>query len=299
MARRGAIVACTAIAGAAGAIVGARHHDVIDFWLSRLPGGLSKGAQATVPWREADGAAGLLRSAVGSVRAGGEYAVLCTLALPDSGIKEEGGNELALRGPGVSARLVQPWAIEAHAGRTGSATEPMASGEVLDAALAQRGARVRPRVFFNTSAHSRKAAELARDGRATLSYVNADALSCVTLRGRVEQMPAPLHARHWKGESIRCQLSPVNETADDVCADWLRVFYPEGPHGGRFITFRMDPTDIEVVAVSSGIYSHRQDNRGPALRWVPSERRKDDPDDEGGEWVVACTGKEDSVEQAA
>ncbi len=107
------------------------------------------------------------------------------------------------------------------------------------------GTKKDPQIFFNTLRQSRKAAELKNNPQVTLTYVNSAKMHYVCWKGACTEVPAPDHKKHWR--------------------EWLRVFYPEGPDGGRFTTWVVTPSAVEAVSISESLVSRCEDNRPPQL----------------------------------
>ena len=98
----------------------------------------------------------------------------------------------------------------------------------------------------------------------TLTYLLPKQMACVTLIGTVEQIPYPASIKHWQS--------------------WLTVFYPEGNNpdkGSRFTTWKLIPKNIQLVSVTDGLISKRQD-------WKPPELIKNNSG-----WEVLCNGQEE------
>ena len=102
-----------------------------------------------------------------------------------------------------------------------------------------------PCIYFNTNLLSRKVKQMRANSQCTVTYVNPKEMAYVTWQGQVVQVEDKTVAKkHWK--------------------DWLLVFYPEGPDGHRFSTWTLRPHKIQVVSVTEGIVSGRED-------WQPPE----------------------------
>lgn len=82
-------------------------------------------------------------------------------------------------------------------------------------------------VWMGTSPHTRKAAELRADPRATLVYQDDARAACVVLAGRVEQVEA------------------VEERRRRFMPGWW-AFWPDGPEGPDFVLLRFEPEALEV-----------------------------------------------------
>jgi len=168
----------------------------------------------------------LLSEACRSSNESGEFAVLSTINLKG----------------GVSARLIQPYAIEPPVSRPGN-REDRGEGQ---GEQEQEQEQEEVEIYFNTNLLSRKATEMQAEPKVALTYVDAKKLSCVSWHGSCQQvLPQSEAKKHWK--------------------EWLRVFYPEGPDGGRFSTWRLVPDRISVVAYSKNIQSDREDHRPPEI----------------------------------
>jgi general stress protein 26 len=114
-------------------------------------------------------------------------------------------------------------------------------------------------VWLGTSPGTRKVAQIRRDGRATLTCVNATGPDYVTLVGRAAVVD-DLQARrdHWR--------------------DGWDQFFPGGPEGSNYVAIRFDTARVEIVSTSHRI-AHEPAGPAPAI----VERR-------GGAWVVVATG---------
>lgn len=115
----------------------------------------------------------------------------------------------------------------------------------------------KPLIYFNTNLLSRKAAEMAANSKVSLTYVNHRSMSYVTFQGDAIRIPKPLDKQngHWR--------------------DWLYVFYPEGPDGNRFSTWKVVPEKVQVVSITGNLVSTQEN-------WAPPEVVRDVP--ESGEW---------------
>ena len=103
-----------------------------------------------------------------------------------------------------------------------------------------------PRLYFNTNQLSRKAAEMSANPKVTLTYVNNKRMAYVCWRGDAKKIEPPAHKNHWR--------------------EWLRVFYPEGPDGGRFSTWVIVPSAVEQVCITENVVSRSpQDIRPPTI----------------------------------
>lgn len=89
-------------------------------------------------------------------------------------------------------------------------------------------------IWIGTNARTRKVAQIARDGRVTLTYFEPKAQHYVTIVGAatlVRDLAA--RTKRWKD-------------------DW-KAFYPDGPGGDGYVLIRVEPVRVEVVAPSLGI----------------------------------------------
>ena len=103
-----------------------------------------------------------------------------------------------------------------------------------------------PCIFFNTNLFSRKVKQIRANPKCTITYVNPKEMAYVTWQGEVVQVQDKMAAKkHWR--------------------DWLLVFYPEGPDGHRFSTWTMRPDKIQVVSVTEGVVSGREDWKSPEV----------------------------------
>lgn len=112
-----------------------------------------------------------------------------------------------------------------------------------------------PLIYFNTNLLSRKAAEMAANSKVSLSYVNHRSMSYVTWQGNAIRIPKPQDKNHWR--------------------EWLYVFYPEGPDGNRFSTWKVVPEKVQVVSITENLVSTQEN-------WAPPEVVRDSPG--SGEW---------------
>lgn len=108
------------------------------------------------------------------------------------------------------------------------------------------------RVWMATNPHTRKAAELARDPRATLHYLDRDSLGYVTLLGTARLVDDEARRRElWKPE-------------------WIE-YYPGGPGGETFRLLEFVPRRVEVVSPLHGIADE-------PLAWKPAVVELSPPD---------------------
>ena len=161
-----------------------------------------------------------------SVRVANEAGGLCVLST-------------RARDGGVSSRMIQPLPAE------------------VDAAGS-------PSLIFHTTARSTKFAELTRDGRCTLTFLNPAALSCITFIGTAERLP------------------PAEEKELDQT--WplfppLSMLYP-GDTRCNFSGWRLRPSRVQLVSIPAELGGGSRDD------WkAPEVERSSD-----GAWVVTCRG---------
>ena len=89
-------------------------------------------------------------------------------------------------------------------------------------------------IWVATNSRTRKAAQLARDGRVTLTYFDRTAEQYVTVAGTATLVRDPAaRAEHWKDE-------------------W-KAFYENTFRGDDYLLIRIDPHRVEVVAPTLGM----------------------------------------------
>ena len=130
-----------------------------------------------------------------------------------------------------------------------------------------------PVIYFNSNNLGRKCVDMTASPYVSLVYLNELDMSCASFMGKVERVPYPESTQggHW--------------------ADWLYMFYPEGPDeskGSRFSTWRIRPDKITLISYKDDIGSSRYDGRPPELRFNHARKQ----------WEVHCTGnKEDETKK--
>lgn len=90
-----------------------------------------------------------------------------------------------------------------------------------------------PYIRFETSKLSRKFQELHANPNVCLNYFEPDTLSYVSVYGKARQL-----------------------SHEETKAEWdkkLYLYYPEGPDGGRFVGFKVDPERLEMISLSEGL----------------------------------------------
>jgi general stress protein 26 len=105
-------------------------------------------------------------------------------------------------------------------------------------------------IWVATNSRTRKAAQLARDGRVTLTYFDRAAEHYVTVAGTatlVRDLAA--RAAHWKDE-------------------W-KAFYEDAYRGDDYLLIRIDPRRVEVVAPSLGFNNDPKSWKPVTLEFRP------------------------------
>jgi len=101
-------------------------------------------------------------------------------------------------------------------------------------------------VWVATNSVTRKVAELRKDPRVTLFYLEPESLSYVTLLGKAEIVQDPAEkAKHWKEE-------------------WA-PFYKDGSRGDDYLLIRVRPSRLEIVSYSHGLLNDPETWAPPAL----------------------------------
>ena len=225
-----------------GVSIGVKNKERIEFWMSNF---INNKDEAI----DVNNSKDLLNKAIKLTKNAGEFAVLSTI---DSENK-------------VQSRMIQPFEIEENNNNDDDDVDDNNNNNHITTKNDNNTTINNPVVYFNTNLKSRKFKQMKNNNNVTLTYLLPTQMACVTLIGTVEEIPYPASTKHWQS--------------------WLTVFYPEGNNpnnGSRFTTWKLSPNKIQLVSVTDGLISKRQD-------WKPPELIKKD-----NNWEIFCNGQEEA-----
>jgi general stress protein 26 len=99
------------------------------------------------------------------------------------------------------------------------------------------------KVVFNTNFLSKKVKQMHKNPNCSLLFFNPKNLEFVAFEGKAERQ---IEKRSWWRE-------------------WLGLYYPEGPDGGRFSVWELKPEKVQLVSAGRGLESARDDWAAPEL----------------------------------
>jgi hypothetical protein len=141
-----------------------------------------------------------------------------------------------------------------------------------------------PLLIFHTSSKTRKAAELAKDPRCALAFVDSNKMTCVTFTGKAE-LKSPLldclhHPQHHEPHAILCfvtctgKAERLSEAGEKALIQSWPLFPPlsysyrgEGSLENDFTAWRLRADKIQVECPALGLSTAgRSDWQSPTLK---------------------------------